>query len=61
MKLSRIFAAMMVVALSFSMVACEKKGPMEKAGEKVDQAASDVKDAAKDVADDIKDAVDPDN
>ena len=61
MKLSRIFAAMMVVALSFSMVACEKKGPMEKAGEKVDQTARDVKDAAKDAADDVKDAVNRDN
>jgi len=61
MKLSRIFAAMMVVAMSFSMVACEKKGPMEKAGEKIDNAADDVSDTAEDVADDVKDAVDPDN
>jgi len=30
------------------MIGCKDKGPMEKAGEKIDQAAKDTKDATKD-------------
>ena len=37
---------------------CEKEGPMEKAGEKVDKAAEDTKDAMEDAADEIEDAAD---
>ena len=31
--------------VSFALVGCEQKGPMEKAGENVDQAGKDLKDA----------------
>jgi predicted small lipoprotein YifL len=37
---------------------CEKKGPMEKAGEKVDEAAQKTGDAIKDAADKTKEAAD---
>lgn len=37
---------------------CEKKGPLQKAGEKVDEAAEKTGDAIKDAADNTKEAVD---
>lgn len=41
-----------IVGLSFVLQACpDKEGPMEKAGEKVDEAAKDAKRAAEDAAD----------
>jgi predicted small lipoprotein YifL len=49
-----------VLVLSFTMMfaACDKKGPAEKAGEKVDQAVEKtmdaVKDATNEVAEDLK-------
>ena len=45
-------------ALAAGMVGCEEKGPMEKAGEKVDDAADKVGDAVKDAGEEIKDAAD---
>jgi hypothetical protein len=36
-------------------------GPMENAGEKLDQAGRDTRDAAKEVGDDVEDAVDNDD
>ncbi|MFT6098883.1 MAG: hypothetical protein ACJAYF_001426 [Arenicella sp.] len=47
------------ISLLTSMVAiagCEKDGPMERAGESIDNAPEDAGDALDDVADDIKDA-----
>lgn len=34
---------LLICALALSMTACEKKGPLEKAGEKVDHAADTIK------------------
>jgi predicted small lipoprotein YifL len=34
-------------ALLFGLAACEREGPMEKAGRSVDKAAKDVRDAVK--------------
>src|ERR1700760_2910771 len=34
---------LMICALALSVTACEKKGPLEKAGEKVDHAADTIK------------------
>ena len=47
-----------VTFVSMAWVGCAKKGPMEKAGEKVDQAAQKTGDAVKDAADKTKDAAD---
>ena len=58
MKLCKIFATLLVLALSFTMVACDEKGPMEKAIEKAEKAADNVKDAAEDAADEVEDAAD---
>ena len=36
-----------VLAALFALSACERKGPAEKAGEKIDQAGRDLRDAVK--------------
>ena len=48
--------ALSLVTLGFANIACPEKGPVEKAGEKIDDAVDDTKDAAEDAADDVKDA-----
>ncbi len=59
MKWMRILAAMaMIVAVTLGTAGCKEKGPAEKAGEAIDEAAEDAGDALKDAADDVKDAVD---
>ncbi len=57
MKLKHLLIALMLAAAA-TLVACEKEGPMEKAGESIDEAAEDVKDAAEDAAEEVEDAVD---
>ncbi len=47
-KLPIILAAVATAFLTLSFAACEKKGPMERAGEDIDDAAEEVGDAAKD-------------
>jgi hypothetical protein len=44
-------------ALAFTVVACEKEGPMERAGKKVDNAAEKAGDKIERAGDKIKDAV----
>jgi hypothetical protein len=51
--LAALFSGMLLVGLS----ACEK-GPAEKAGEAIDDAASDVADSAEDAADAVKEKMD---
>ena len=62
--------AALVATISLGMAACEKQGPVERAGEKVDRAVDTMKnggkepvsdkieDAAHDARDGVKDAVD---
>jgi hypothetical protein len=52
-----ITAALLSVLLLMGLSACEK-GPAEKAGEAVDDAASDVADAAEDAADAVEEKMD---
>jgi hypothetical protein len=49
-KLIPAVALAMLMSLGF-VTACEKEGPVEKLGEKVDEAASDTKRAIEDAAD----------
>jgi len=51
--ITALFSGMLLVGLS----ACEK-GPAEKAGEAIDDAASDVADSAEDAADAVKEKMD---
>lgn len=58
MKLNRGIAV--AILLSFAMAglsACEKKGPAEKAGQAVDDAARKTGEAVKDAGEAVKDAV----
>ena len=52
-----ITAALLSVLMLMGLSACEK-GPAEKAGEAVDDAASDVADAAEDAADAVEEKMD---
>lgn len=52
---------LLIACAAFVLMACagcEKKGPMQKAGEKVDEAAQKTGDAIKDAADKTKEAAD---
>ena len=49
-----ICAAMLMLGMS----ACQKKGPAETAGEKVDQAVESVKDTGEKAADKVEEAAD---
>jgi len=52
MKLSKtIAAAMFISALTLTLSACEQDGPMEEAGEKVDESVEETGDAIKDATD----------
>ncbi len=48
--------ALILFAAIFA-TACEKKGPAEKAGEKIDNAVSEAKEKAEDAADEVEEAV----
>lgn len=51
-------AAALALVASLGLAGCEKeKGPVEKLGAKIDNAASEVKEEAKEAADEIEDAV----
>ena len=47
-----------LVAGMATLTGCEEKGPMEKAGESIDEAVDDAGDAVEDAADDVEDATD---
>jgi len=50
---------LLIALFALILMGCpEKKGPLEKAGKKLDNAAGEVKDAVKDAADEVEDAVD---
>jgi predicted small lipoprotein YifL len=40
---SKSLTPLLICVLALSMTACEKKGPLERAGEKVDHAADTIK------------------
>lgn len=54
MNMIRLIA--LTLFLSFTLAACEQQGPMEKAGESIDEAAEDVGNAVEDACEDLKDA-----
>lgn len=53
----RISLLMLIAFAAIFASACEKKGPAERAGEKIDDAMSDMADAAEDMGDEIESAV----
>jgi hyperosmotically inducible protein len=50
--------AVLLFATALGAAACERKGPAERAGEKIDKAAEKAGDAVKDASDKVKDAGD---
>jgi|GEM_PF-7119130 len=46
-----------IIIAAFTFAGCQEQGSMEKAGEKIDNAAKKTADVAKEVVDDVKDAV----
>lgn len=54
MNITKLFALLMVAMLS--LTACNEQGPMEKAGEAIDDAATDAGNAVEDACEDVKDA-----
>ncbi|MCG3111609.1 MAG: hypothetical protein LLH30_14775 [Candidatus Manganitrophus sp. SA1] len=44
----KMLLTLAMLSILGSLVACEREGPMERTGEKVDEAAEDTKDAVKD-------------
>ena len=56
MKSLKILALIVVTVLA--LTACKEKGPMEKAGEKMDRAMKDAGNAIEDACEDAKKAVD---
>ena len=54
-----LWSAMLAAPLSLGMAACEKKGPVEQAGEEVDEAVDTMKHGGKEsTANKVDDAVD---
>lgn len=47
-------ALILIVATAFMITGCEKQGPMERAGEKIDNAATDAGNAVEDACEDAK-------
>lgn len=57
MKLNYRVAAAILLSLAMAgLSACEKKGPLERAGQAVDDAAKETGEAVKNAGDKIKDA-----
>jgi len=57
MKLNYNVAAAILLSLAMAgLSACEKKGPLERAGQAVDDAAKKTGEALKDAGDKVKDA-----
>ena len=50
--------AAMLCAMSLSLAACEKKGPLEQAGEEVDEAVDTVKNGEESTSSKVDDALD---
>lgn len=46
--MKRVFAYILAPAAALLLAACEQDGPMEEAGENLDEAVEDVQDAADD-------------
>lgn len=56
--LKMLFVILMMSLGAATLVGCDNDGPMENAGEKVDEAVEDMKDTAEETKNDVKDAVD---
>jgi predicted small lipoprotein YifL len=53
-----LWVAALACAMSLGLAACEKKGPLEQAGEEVDEAVDTVKNGEESTATKVDDALD---
>ncbi len=60
MKALRFLTICLILSLSLLFMACEKEGPAERAGERMDEAYEDTKDNLNDAGEAIEDSVTPD-
>jgi TolA-binding protein len=58
MIMKSVVTGICATVLMLGLSACEKKGPAEKAGEKVDQAAESVKETGEKAKEEVKEAAD---
>ena len=59
MKIRSVMLALLIATMTLGMAACEKKGPVEEAGEEVDEAINTMKNGGKETtADKLDDAAD---
>jgi predicted small lipoprotein YifL len=58
MKLKTLMLAALTCVMTFGIAACEKKGPMEQAGEEVDEAVDTMKNGKESTANKLDDAAD---
>jgi hypothetical protein len=49
---------LMLIPIAFLLLACEKQGPLERAGEEIDEAVEDVKAGGETTGNKIDDAID---
>ena len=55
MILKKLITVIVLSLSIFAFTACESKGPVEKAGEKIDQAVEETSDKAKEAAEAVED------
>ncbi len=49
---------LMIIPMAFLLLACEKQGPLEQAGEEIDEAVEDIKAGGETTGNKIDDAMD---
>ena len=49
---------LMIIPMAFLLLACEKQGPLEQAGEEIDEAVQDIKAGGETTGNKIDDAMD---
>jgi len=54
--MKNVYALFFAAIVGLTCVACEEKGPAEKAGEKFDEITKDVGNSVEDACEDVKDA-----
>lgn len=55
MRFLKFFMLLAVLLLTFGLTACEDEGPLEKAGEKVDEAGEEIGEAAEEAKEEVED------
>jgi len=59
LNLKRLLFGLLIGMMTISLWACEKKGPGEKAGEKIDHAAEETKEGMEEAGEAVQDKLDP--